>query len=194
MSDSAHITSTDAVREFRVALQQYEAEIRDAIDQLLLERQRSLDWVEQDRARYWPAEVRRASDAVIQARQDLERCEMAIRAQDRRSCYEQRVALEKARQRQRLAEQKVRAVRRWRVSVQQEADSLHGRLLKLTDFLDTEFPRAIAALGRMATALDKYTDRRQPRDSTPDHGLSEASDVDGGQAAASDDGRQETQP
>jgi len=170
MSGSAHITSTDAIREFRVALQQYEADVRDAIEQLLLELRRSLDWVEHDRARYWPAEARASADAVLRAQQELARCEAAIRAEDRRSCYEQRMAVEKAKQRLRLCEQKVRAVRRWRVSVQQEADSMHGRLLKLTDFLDTEFPRALAALGRMSAALDKYTERAAPRAGSLDSG------------------------
>lgn len=189
MSGSAHITSTDAVREFRAALQEYEADVRDAIDQLLLELRRSLDWVEHDRARYWPAEARRASDGVVQARQDLERCEMAIRAEDRRSCYEQRMALEKAKQRLRLCEHKVRAVRRWRVSVEKEADSLHGRMLKLTDFLDTEFPRALAALQRMATALEKYTERTMPQ-----AGISDDGDPDRSPPAASASEAREEEP
>ncbi len=173
MSGSAHITSTDAIREFRAALQEYDLETRDAIAQLLLQLRRTLDWVEHDRARYWPAEVRAASDAVIQAQDDLARCESAIRAEDRRSCYEQRMALEHARQRQRLAEQKVRVVRRLRVSVRQEADAMQGRMLRLTDFLDTEFPRALAALGRMSAALDKYTERNAPRS---DSGQRESAD------------------
>ncbi len=163
MSGSAHITSTDAVRDFRAALQEYEADVRDAIAQLLLQLRRSVDWVEHDRARYWPAEVRAASDAVIRAQDELARCESAIRAEDRRSCYEQRMALEHAKRRQRLAEQKVRVVRRLRISVQQEADEMQGRMLRLTDFLDTEFPRALAALGRMSAALDKYTEQNAPR-------------------------------
>jgi hypothetical protein len=170
MSSSAHVTSTDAIRDFRAALQQCEADLRDTVAQLVLELRRSLDWVEQDRARYWPAQVRVASDAVVQAQQDLARCESAIRAEDRRSCYEQRMALEKAKQRLRLTEQKVRAVRRLRVSVQREADAMHGRLLRLSDFLDTEFPRALAALGRMSAALDKYTQRSAPQPGMSDSG------------------------
>lgn len=158
MSGSAHITSIDAVREFRTALQEYEPEMRDALDQLLLELQRGVDWLEQDRARYWPAEVQKASNAVIRAGQDLERCEMAFRAEDRRSCYEQRMALEAAKRRLRVAEQKVRAVRQWRIAVRREADTVHGRLLKMTDHLDTQFPRAIASLSRIIAALDKYTE------------------------------------
>ena len=162
MTNTAHITSIDAVNDFRAALHEYEFDMRAAIAHVLTERQRGLDWVEHDRATYWPAEVRRASEIVLQARQDLERCEMAIRADERRSCYEQRMALERARQRLRLAEQKVREVRKWRVAVAQEGDRLHGRLLKLTDFLDTEFPRALAALARIIAALEKYTDRIDP--------------------------------
>jgi hypothetical protein len=173
MSGSAHITSTDAIRDFRAALQEYDLEIRDVIAQLLLQLRRSVDWVEHDRARYWPAEVRAASDAVIQAQDDLARCESAIRAEDRRSCYEQRMALEHAKRRQRLAEQKVRVVRQLRVSVRQEADAMQGRMLRLTDFLDTELPRALAALGRMSAALDKYTERNAPQ---PDSGQRGAAD------------------
>jgi hypothetical protein len=187
MGGSAHITSTDAIREFRAALQQYEADVRDAIEQLLLELRRSLDWVEHDRTRYWTAEARASGDAVVRAQQDLARCEAAVRAEDRRSCYEQRMAVEKAKQRLRLCEQKVRAVRRWRVSVQKEADTMHGRLLKLTDFLDTEFPRALAALGRMSAALDKYTERGAPRAGSLDSG---SSDSVPGDAASLGDGQE----
>jgi exonuclease VII large subunit len=167
MSGSARLTSTAAVQDFQVALQDYQFQTREAIDQLLLEMQRGLDWVEHDRARYWQAEVRNASDGLQQARLDLERCEMAIRAEDRRSCYEQRLAMEQAKQRLRTAEQKIRAVRRWQVAMRREADTLHSRLLKLTDFLDTEFPRGLASLGRILAALERYTEQYGPGSATP---------------------------
>ena len=162
MGKTAHLTSIDAVRDFRMALSDYEHDTREALTQLLLELQRAVDWVEHDRATYWPGQVRRASDAVVRARQDLERCEMAIRAEDRRSCHEQRLALEQARQRLRLAEQKTRSLRQWRVAVGQEADKVRSRLLKMMNFLDTDFPRALASLGRILAALEKYTDRVHP--------------------------------
>ncbi len=159
MGKSAHLTSIDAVRDFRTALSDYEHDMRESVTQLLRELQRALDWVEHDRATYWPGQVRRASDAVLRARQDLERCEMAMRAEDRRSCHEQRLALEQARQRLRLAEQKTRLLRQWRVAVGQEADKVRGRLLKMMDFLDTDFPRGLASLGRILAALERYTER-----------------------------------
>ena len=68
-----------------------------------------MDWIEHDRARYWPHEARKASDAMAAARSELERQELAIRQEDKRSCYEARLALEQAKRRLRMAEEKVRA-------------------------------------------------------------------------------------
>ena len=165
MSTPAQITSTEAVRQFKLALEEFQVEAREAVTQLLLEMRRAVDWIEHDRARYWPHEMQRASDAVLQARNDLERCEMSIREEDKRSCYEQKLALEKAKRRLRLTEDKVRAVRRWRVAVHREADDFHGRLAKLASCLDMDLPRALATLERMAVALDRYTERAAPVES-----------------------------
>ncbi len=162
MSEQAKVTSTEVLRSFKFALSEFDADSRDAITHLKLELRRVLAWIEQDRARYWPREVHRASDAVAIARNDLERCEMALREEDKRSCYEQKLALERAKRRLRLAEKKVRAVRRWRVEMQRQADNFEGRLAKLGNYLDADLPRAVAALERMITALDKYTDRAAP--------------------------------
>jgi len=162
MTSPAQITSTDAVRQFKRALDEFQGEAREAVTQLLLEMRRAVDWIEHDRARYWPREMQRASDALLQARHDLERCEMSLRPEDKRSCYEQKIAVEKAKRRMRLTEDKVRAVRRWRFAVRREADDFQGRLAKLVSYLDMDIPRAVAALERMAAALDRYTERAAP--------------------------------
>jgi len=187
MSTPAQITSTDAVRQFKLALEEFQGEAREAVTQLLLEMRRAVDWIEHDRTRYWPREFQRASDALLQARNDLERCEMAFRANDKRSCYEQKIAVDKAKRRLRLTEDKVRAVRNWRVTVHREADDFHGRLAKLASCLDMDLPRALAALDRMAGALDRYTERAAPADSTAGSGtagLDAASPADATPAGA----------
>ena len=157
MNRFANITSTDAVRAFKLALERYEADVRDIAVQLHLEVRRALDWIEHDRALYWPNQVRKASDALAAARAELERQELAIRPSDKRSATDAKIAFEAARRRLRLAEDKVRAVRKWRVAAKHEADDFLSELAKLTNYLDGEFPRALAALERMAGALDKYT-------------------------------------
>ena len=165
-SPAAQITSIDAVRRFKLALEEFQSEGREAVTQLLLEMRRAVDWIEHDRARYWPREMQRASDALLQARNDLERCEMSLRTDDKRSCYEQKMAVDRAKRRLRLTEDKVRAVRRWRLAVQREADDFQGRLAKLASGLDMDLPRALAALERMAAALDRYTERAAPVETT----------------------------
>lgn len=162
MSAAAKITSTDAVRHFKVAMEKYEADVRQIITELVLEVRRAVDWVEHDRMAYWPREVRTASDRLVEARHALERCEMAIRAEDKKHCYEQRLALDAAKRRLRYAEEKVRRARHWRVAVKQEVDDFLGEMAKMTNFLDAEIPRAVAALVRMADALDRYTGTHRP--------------------------------
>jgi hypothetical protein len=167
MSGPANVTSIEAIRRFKSALQEFEADVRDAVTQLLLEVRRELDWVEVDRARYWPREFQRASDGVAEARHELERREMALRPEDKRSCYEAKLALDAAKRRLRLTERKLRAVRRWRVTVHRETDRFEGRLARLSDFLDTELQRAYASLDRMSTALDRYAEQRRPVGRSP---------------------------
>jgi hypothetical protein len=157
MGGAANITSTDAVRALKLAMERYDADVRDIVTQLELEVRRAVDYIEHDRAQYWPREARKASDALAAARIELERQELAVRPEDKRSCYEAKLAVEKAKRRLRRAEEKVRAVRKWRVVVHHEAEEFAGETAKLTNFLDCEFPRAVAALERMAAALDKYT-------------------------------------
>ena len=179
MSSPAQITSTDAVRQFKFALEEFQGEAREAVTQLLLEMRRAVDWIEHDRARYWPRELQRASDALLQARNDLERCEMSLRPEDKRSCYEQKIAVEKAKRRLRLTEDKVRAVRRWRLALAREVDDFQGRLAKLSSCLDMDLPRALAVLERMATALDRYTQRAAPVEATDSDGPAEGREPPG---------------
>lgn len=156
----ANIRSTAAVRTTKSALIQFEAGMRDVIAELLLQTQRASDYIEQDRARYWPRAARTASDRLIAARNALERCETSIRPDDKRSCYEEKLALDKAKRRLRLCEEKVRTLRKWRVAIRQEVEEFRGQMARLNNFLDADLPRAIASLERMARALDEYTEAR----------------------------------
>lgn len=164
MGGAAKITSTEVVRQFKVALLEYEAQLRDTLAQLELELRRAVEWVEKDRTRYWTEAVRRASEAMGEARRALERAELSIRAEDKRSCYEQKLAYEQAKRRLRVAEEKTRAVRKWRMAIHREADDFLTQLGRVGNYLDTEFPRAVARLERMAQALAHYTESLPPTD------------------------------
>lgn len=163
MSARAHLTSIDTIRVLKAALQQFGHDVGDALVQLELEARRPQEWIENDRARYWPQEVRKASDAVAEARIALERCQVTTSADDQRYCFDERKALEKAKRRLRLAEEKVQAVQKWRVRIKKDVNEFRVHVAKMKRYLDDDLLKAVASLERMAEALDQYAERAAPR-------------------------------
>src|SRR5438093_11180043 len=121
---TANVNSIDAPRQFRAALVRFVAEVEAALVTLDLEAHRSIEWIEGDRPRYWRQATRKASEAVGEARVALERCQVRISGEDTKYCYDERKALEKAKRRLQLAEEKVQAVRRWRLERRKAAEEL----------------------------------------------------------------------
>lgn len=152
---SANITSIDAIRAFTAALRAFEDGADDAAVQMELETRRPVAWID-ELSMYWPKEVRKASDAVSEARIALEKCELTISGDERRSCYDERKALEKAKRRLQTAEEKVLAVRRWKVQIRKEVEEFEVQITKLRQYLEGDLIRSIALLQRMTAALDQY--------------------------------------
>lgn len=153
---SATVHSIDSVRRLKVALDEFVDEVADTLTLLELESRRSLEWIEHDRSKYWPREFRKASDRVAEARIALERCELTSADDERRSCYDERKMLEKAKRRLRLCEEKIPIVQRWRLKLRKEIEEFKVQLARMANYLEADAPRAIAALERMAAALDQY--------------------------------------
>ena len=153
---SANVKSISAIRQFRTDLQDYHESLRQTLDILVSELHRAVDYFETDRAAYWPAQVRRASDKVSEARINLERCQVTTRPGEGPSCYEEKKALQRAKQRLETANQKVKATKKWIVTVQQEVDDFRSRLAQVNYLSDTELPRALVLLDRLASRLERY--------------------------------------
>lgn len=156
MTHSANITSLDSLSSLKAALVEFDAAVRHALVALELESRRPLEWIEHDRTRYWPAQVRKASDAVSEARLALARCETSSTDERPRDCYDERKALERAKRRLHLAEAKVEAVRRWRHQLKKHAEEFLVETARLRAYLDSDFSRAIGSLEKMLAALDQY--------------------------------------
>lgn len=155
---AANITSIEAIRAFATAMMAFEDGAEDAAVQLEIEARRAVTWID-ELSMYWPKEVRKASDAVSEARISLEKCELTINAEDRRSCIDEKKALEKAKRRLRLSEEKVQAVRRWKMQIRKEVEEFQVQISKLRQFLESDLVRSIASLKRMGEALDQYVQR-----------------------------------
>ena len=181
-SRAANLTSIDAVRSFALALIQFEEGADDALVQLELESRRPVAWVD-EKCAYWPREVRKASDSLSEARLALERCEITISGDDRKSCYDERKAFEKAKRRLHKAEEKVQVARRWKVKIRKEVEDFEVQIAKLRQYLESDFVRGIAALQRMSEALDQYVQQRGGGGGGANEAAA-ASAGEGGEAAA----------
>ncbi len=164
---SANVTSIDAPRQFRAALVRFIAEVEAALVTLELEAARPLEWIEADRPRYWRQEARKASEAVAEARVALERCQVRIGGEDARYCYDERKALEKAKRRLLLSEEKVQSLRRWRNELQKAVEELQVQFARAKHYLETDLAKAIATLDRVAAALDRYAQQSAPSGGGP---------------------------
>jgi hypothetical protein len=156
MKQRAQITSFDALTAFRGGILEFDEAAQAALESLVLEARKAVEWIEHDRAQYWPAQVRHASDALVQARADLARCEVAIRPDERNPCTEQKKRLAHCKQRLRYCERKVEAVKHWRRILNHECTEFLGRVNKLSGFLEMELPNAVATLERLIRALEDY--------------------------------------
>ncbi len=165
---SANLTNVAAVRTLHEALAAFRHGVGDALTALDLEGRRPLDWIENDRTRYWPGQVQKASNELSEARLALQKCELTIDGDDTRFCYLERKLLEKAKRRLRLCEEKVQAVKRWRMKIRKEVQEFQVQIAKLKGYLDTDLVNAMASLSRMTAALDKYAQSAQPAGSKPE--------------------------
>ena len=164
---AANIASIEALRALRAALAEFGGEVSAALVSLELQGRRPVDWIENDRTRYWPGQVQKASNELSEARLALQRCELTIDGDESRYCYDERKALDKAKHRLRLCEEKVQAVKRWRMKIRKEVEEFQVQIAKLKGYVEHDLTLAAAALARMSEALDKYTQRPQPASGEP---------------------------
>jgi hypothetical protein len=159
MSGQAKVTQIGAIRDFRGTLIVYQAAVREAAEMLLVEMRRGVDWVQEDRPRYWPARVRQLDEALVAAKNALEAC-LARKFDDHQPmCYDEKKVVNAVKVRLETAREKAKEARSWRANIEKDRDDFEARITQLADFADVELPRAIAALERMVVALDKYASK-----------------------------------
>ena len=175
MSSPARVTSIEALERFRVAMESFDSDARNAIAALTLEIRRVLEWIEHDRTNYWPRELRRSFDRVTEARNDLERCILRSADGNARSCYDEKKALERAKRRVRTCEEKIQQVKYWRRQLRHDAEEFTAQLSKLESHLDIDWARGIAALKRMVRSLERYAEAGGPSSQASGDGASRSS-------------------
>jgi hypothetical protein len=154
----ANVRSLDAMREFRVKMLEFAGVVVDVLasqQQMILG---FLDWLEHDRPNFWKQYMLHSFDVIAEARTQLERCLLRTVAGHRPTCYEEKLALQAAKQRLEMAQEKIEAVKRWGVTCRHEIDEHDGRRGQLQQYIETEFVRSLTTLERMIAAIEAYSE------------------------------------
>jgi hypothetical protein len=163
MSPAARLTSIDVIPLLATALQKFRCEAAGAVDDIVNEVRRALEWIHHDRKDYWSHEARRAQDALNQARIALQQAMTMRKVGDRPpSCIDEKRAVEKAKRRVDLTQQKMQAVRHWESTLDRASDDLRRARTQFDTFLDSDVSRAIAVLNDMAESLVAYISMKTP--------------------------------
>jgi hypothetical protein len=161
MSESARLTSLDALVDLKAAFCVFTSEAKEALSSLAMEIQHTLGWLE-EQMKYWTAAVRKCEDAVFQAKNELARRKM-MRISDRPpDTTEQQEALQMARERLAYAEDKVEKVRHWLRALPDAINDYEGPSRQLGGILEADMPKIDALLERKIMALEEYVQMMAP--------------------------------
>jgi len=179
MGKQAKIDSVAALKGFRASVVRFAHAATSAIEELDMQLQRTLIWLQQDRYPYWKARVQQASEAYAQAKIALNQqivFERAVQGTPS-SCIDARKALSKAEQRLSDAQAGLEGVRRWVQEIDRQLNQYRARVNGLKRIIDSEVPRAIARLDRMVDSLQAYIDLAPPEAPLPQAGRTEKQPV-----------------
>lgn len=155
MSESAHVTNVDALRDFKRSVERFIAEITGALAEVDSNAQRTLSWLSHDQLLWWQQQVRVRQQKIAQARSDLLRKQLSS-MQDDPSCVDERKALERAKESLATAEEKVREVKKWLVHVDREYTLYRGAVSALSDVAQRDMVQACLRLVAMIRRLEEY--------------------------------------
>jgi chromosome segregation ATPase len=155
VNQRAKVTSIDALREFRAMLNVYQDAVRDAAEMLALEARRGVAWVD-ERPNFWQSRSRRLEEDLVAAKAALEQAMCRHLGDTPASCIDEKKAINRIKAQLEDARRKVKVARGWKVSIDREQGEFETRIHHLNDYADIDLPKAIAALERMITSLDKY--------------------------------------
>lgn len=154
MSQSAKVSSLDALRALHAAMARFGPEAQEALGAAEWEIRRVFDQLH-DQHKHWLRQVEKRREDVNRARADLAHAR-AIRQGERSGYVEQEIALNKALKRLREAEEKVVVVKRWLLHLPQAIHEYDGPAHRLAGLLDADFKQGLALLENKIAVLEAY--------------------------------------
>jgi hypothetical protein len=167
MSQSANVSSVDAIKRFAAAVIAFQEEARLCLASMDAQLRQIIFWLERDRPMFWKREIENCMRDISAARVRLHQCRMRRLGDFRPSCIEEVKDLEKAKHDMEFAQQQVPNVKRWHGEAAHEANEYHGRSSQLVQSIERELPRLLALLAFTVDRLEAYAAVHTPS-GTPD--------------------------
>jgi chromosome segregation ATPase len=160
MNPSAHITSYEALPRLHDALAKFAAKGQEALSVADASIRHALDSV-RERLTHWQRQVARCNEDVNLARSELT-LRRSLNDGKRAGCVEQEIALARAQQRLREAEEKVVVCRRWLVQLPEAIQEFERLARQLAGTLDADMKVSLSILQKKMAALEAYADLISP--------------------------------
>lgn len=157
MSEQVKVADVRVIERFRAAYASAIEAFALALQDAQSDMQRTEVWLDVEMAGYWQKELRKAQDQVVMCKSALFRKqEIKATPEARPSVVTEKRALDKAKRRAALCEEKLRAVQRWKNELTRQAIIFRSALAPMATLLDRDAPRVLAMLRRMTEHLEEY--------------------------------------
>ena len=152
---TAQVHALQRLADFKVAVQLFADKAKDAMSSNGMEIRRSVDWLE-GQLLTWTAEIRRAEDAVFQAKKELTLRRMMRIADRPADTTEQEKVLRRAQARLVYAEEKRAHTKTWIRKLPDAIEEYDGQARPFQDILEHDLRKMIAFLEQKLAALEAY--------------------------------------
>lgn len=155
MPQPAKVTSIDAIEAFRANLILYLNKARPALEEINADVSRARDWLQNDQRKFWEKQLKERRKKLDRAQAELFSAKMSKLTEA--SSFQQ-LAVRKAQQAVRDAEEKLVVLQRWDRELENRSEPLVKQVDQMHHFLSSELTRAVVHLSETIRALEAYTD------------------------------------
>lgn len=155
MPDKAHVTSVEAIDDFRTQLILYVSKARPALEEVTSDVLRMRLWLENDQRTVLEGRVRRRRKELEQAQATLASARMAV---IRHETSAEQLAVVRAKRQLEEAELTLKRLKYWDREFVTVVEPLAKQLEKLHTVLSNDLGKAAAQLARVVSMLSAYAD------------------------------------
>ena len=165
MAEFARVTSLDALREFKVALVEFQEEATVALSEATSEAQRGLWYITSDCKAIWQRELKKRNEKLAQAKAEL--FKKQIESNDTRtSAIVERKHVQRWEAAVNQAEEKLRAIKRWATALERDFMLFKAGVQGMSNIVASDMPNAAARIERMIQKLEEYIHLAAPSGTT----------------------------